>query len=111
MSDGPPIRFRRYAVCCARVRSPYGLHKLGSILIPVSALNVFNTGIIVIMLPIVDRVIYPCLNRCAAAILSFVLVFTPPIITVGYRMGWQPTMLRKVGFGFFLALLSVIVAG
>jgi peptide/histidine transporter 3/4 len=37
--------------------------RVGNIKIPVSGLNSFNTIIIIILIPIVDRIIYPFLER------------------------------------------------
>ena len=35
----------------------------GSIRIPASGLNAFNTIIIILLIPVVDRLFYPCMER------------------------------------------------
>nr|KAI8731472.1 solute carrier family 15 member 4-like [Biomphalaria glabrata] len=61
----------------------------GGVNVPVAALSVFNTIAIIIMIPIVDRLIYPCFNK----------------------MGKPLTYLKRIGIGFIFATLSMIVAG
>ncbi|XP_055877764.1 solute carrier family 15 member 4-like isoform X2 [Biomphalaria glabrata] len=61
----------------------------GGVNVPAAALNVFNTVAIIIMIPIVDRLIYPCFNK----------------------MGKPLTYLKRIGIGFIFATLSMIVAG
>lgn len=61
----------------------------GSIKIPVSGLNSFNTIIILILIPIVDRLFYPFMEK----------------------IGRPLTHLQRIGIGFILASISVAVAG
>ncbi|PVD39570.1 hypothetical protein C0Q70_02205 [Pomacea canaliculata] len=63
--------------------------RVGGINIPASGLNAFNTIIIIILIPIVDRGLYPFLQR----------------------IGRPLTHLQRMGIGFLLAALSVVVAG
>ncbi|KAK3089417.1 hypothetical protein FSP39_003469 [Pinctada imbricata] len=63
--------------------------QLGDVKMPAAALNVFNTIIILILIPIVDRIILPLMAK----------------------FGRSPTHLQRIGFGFILASLSVFVAG
>ncbi|XP_077999201.1 solute carrier family 15 member 4-like [Glandiceps talaboti] len=60
----------------------------GDFTIPISSLNLFNIAIILVMIPLMDRVIYPCLENKG-------INFTP---------------LRRMGFGMILATVSVILA-
>ncbi|XP_041363696.1 solute carrier family 15 member 4-like isoform X2 [Gigantopelta aegis] len=57
--------------------------------LPVAILNVFNTIAILILIPLVDRLVYP--------------FFT--------RIGRPLTHLKRMGIGFLLAAMSVIAAG
>lgn len=61
---------------------------LGSLTIPVSALNLFNTVGIIILIPVLDKLVYPALKR----------------------VGIVPTLLQKIGVGFIFATLSMVVA-
>ncbi|XP_062590552.1 solute carrier family 15 member 3-like [Saccostrea cucullata] len=63
--------------------------KIGSVTMPIAVLNVFNTIIILILIPIMDRLIYPFLAR----------------------HNRSPTHLQRIAFGFILSALSVLVAG
>lgn len=63
--------------------------KLGSVIMPIAVLNVFNTIIILILIPIMDKVVYPFLAK--------------------YNR--SPTHLQRIGLGFVLSALSVLVAG
>lgn len=57
--------------------------------VPVAMLNAFNTIAIMIIIPILDRVIYPCFQR----------------------LGRPLNHLHRIGVGLILALLSMVVAG
>lgn len=57
--------------------------------VPVAALSLFDTVVIVIMIPLLDTVVYPLLRRC----------------------GINLTLLQKIGGGFFIAGLSMMAAG
>jgi len=61
---------------------------VGSTTIPVAGLNLVDTCIIVLVAPFFDKVVYPLVNRVATV-----------------------TPLRKIGFGFFFSLLSMVTAG
>jgi len=61
---------------------------LGNLTIPVSALNLFNTVGIIILIPVLDKLVYPALKR----------------------VGIVPTMLQKIGVGFIFATLSMVAA-
>ncbi|ESO87044.1 hypothetical protein LOTGIDRAFT_229242 [Lottia gigantea] len=63
--------------------------RVGGKPIPAAMLNVFNTIIIIILIPLVDRGIYPLFQKC----------------------GKQITHLQRMGIGMILAALSVTVAG
>ncbi|XP_061182210.1 solute carrier family 15 member 4-like [Saccostrea echinata] len=63
--------------------------KIGSVTMPIAVLNVFNTIIILILIPIMDRIIYPFLAK----------------------HNRSPTHLQRIAFGFILSALSVLVAG
>ncbi|XP_062579966.1 solute carrier family 15 member 4-like isoform X2 [Saccostrea cucullata] len=63
--------------------------KIGRVTMPIAVLNVFNTIIILILIPIMDRIIYPFLAR----------------------HNRSPTHLQRIAFGFILSALSVLVAG
>ncbi|XP_048760879.2 solute carrier family 15 member 4-like isoform X2 [Ostrea edulis] len=63
--------------------------KIGSVTMPIAVLNVFNTIIILILIPIMDKLIYPLMAK--------------------YNR--SPTHLQRIGFGFILSALSVLVAG
>ncbi|KAK3091819.1 hypothetical protein FSP39_022886 [Pinctada imbricata] len=62
---------------------------IGDTKMPVAALNVFNTIIIMLTIPLMDRVVYPVLKKYDRS----------------------PTLLQRIGVGFILAGLSVVVAG
>ncbi|CAH1794597.1 unnamed protein product [Owenia fusiformis] len=63
--------------------------RLGSFIFPAASLSLFNTIIIIILVPIVDRFFYPLLERC----------------------GRKITLLQRIGIGLLLAPCSVFVAG
>lgn len=56
---------------------------VGEVQVPVAMLNVFNTVAIMLLIPLMDRVIYPLLQRC----------------------GKKLSHLHRIG-GFFSSLLS-----
>ncbi|CAG5134601.1 unnamed protein product, partial [Candidula unifasciata] len=61
----------------------------GGINIPAAALNIFNTISIILLIPVVDRFVYPCFERT----------------------GRPLTYLKRIGIGMLLSVLAVIVAG
>ncbi|KAL3877174.1 hypothetical protein ACJMK2_034920 [Sinanodonta woodiana] len=63
--------------------------RVGGEPLPAALLNVFNTLIILILIPIMDRVVYPLLSK----------------------YGRSPTHLQKIGIGMILAALSMVYAG
>ena len=63
----------------------------GNIDIPPAALNLFDSIAILILVPVFDRYLYPTVTRIRGENRPF-------------------TMLQKIGWGFFFALLSMIVA-
>nr|KAG5685479.1 hypothetical protein BaRGS_013090 [Batillaria attramentaria] len=62
---------------------------VGSVKIPAAGLNAFNTIMIIILIPIVDRGLYPCMER----------------------LGRPLSHLQRIGIGFVLASLAMVVAG
>ncbi|XP_005094746.1 solute carrier family 15 member 4 [Aplysia californica] len=62
---------------------------LGSVLIPVAFLNAFNTVAVLIIIPVLDRLVYPCFKR----------------------LGRPLSYLQRIGFGFLLSASSVFLAG
>lgn len=62
--------------------------KLGDFQLPISAMNMFNNVAILILVPLTDQVLYPYLKR----------------------KNINLSMLRKIGLGFFFALLAMIMA-
>jgi peptide/histidine transporter 3/4 len=64
------------------------LHTMGTELSP-ATLNVFDSVVIMLLIPCVDRGLYPCLAKA----------------------GIRPAMLSKIAVGFGFAMASVIVAG
>ncbi|XP_063969040.1 solute carrier family 15 member 4-like [Lytechinus pictus] len=62
--------------------------KYGDFTIPVAALNLFNVVIILILIPIMDRIVYPCFER----------------------NGMRLSMLKRIGIGMCFAAGSMIVA-
>ncbi|XP_059157142.1 solute carrier family 15 member 4-like [Physella acuta] len=62
---------------------------LGTIQIPVALLNVFNTIAVLLSIPILDRVVYPCFQR------------------IGRPMRYM----HRIGIGLVLSACSVFVAG
>lgn len=54
-----------------------------------SQLATFNTVGVLIGVPIADRIIYPLMNKC----------------------GWTATPLKKVGIGFFVCVIAMVVSG
>ncbi|XP_070544234.1 solute carrier family 15 member 4-like [Ptychodera flava] len=77
-----------------QMQSTYYLQGMGlrlehdNFTVPISALNLFNIAIILIMIPVMDRLVYPCLEN----------------------RGIKFTQLRRIGFGMILVTLSVVVA-
>ncbi|XP_046366557.1 solute carrier family 15 member 4-like isoform X2 [Haliotis rufescens] len=63
--------------------------KVGDVKIPAAMLNIFNTIIILLLIPLVDRLIYPLFEK----------------------MGRPLTHLQRMGVGLLLAGGSVVVAG
>jgi len=63
--------------------------KVGTIDVPVSFLNVFNSASILILVPIFDRIVYPALNRI--------------------KFNFNP--LRRIGVGLILGALAMLYAG
>jgi dipeptide/tripeptide permease len=62
---------------------------MGEIMVPVSALNIFDTLAILILVPLFDAYIYPTLKK----------------------RGYSCSMLTKIGCGLMFALLAMVVAG
>lgn len=62
--------------------------KLGDFQLPISAMNMFNNVAILILVPLCDQVLYPYLKANNINL----------------------SMLRKIGLGFFFALLAMIMA-
>ena len=58
--------------------------------VPISALNLFDTLAILLIVPLLDKVVYPCLRR---------------------RNGTSPPLLQRILIGFFLAAAAMVVAG
>ena len=58
-------------------------------IIPVAFLNAFNTVAVLVTIPVLDRLVYPCFRK----------------------MGRPLTYLQRIGVGFILSTLSVCVAG
>jgi solute carrier family 15 (peptide/histidine transporter), member 3/4 len=63
---------------------------LGSFQLPVSAMNIFNNVTILTLVPLFDQWLYPYLRR---------------------RYNYTPSMLSKIGVGFVLAVVAMVVAG
>jgi peptide/histidine transporter 3/4 len=63
--------------------------RVGDGYLPAAALNVFNTISIIILIPIVDRGIYPCFEK----------------------LGKPLTYFRRMGIGMVLSVIAVVVAG
>ena len=63
--------------------------RLGGLSVPVSALNMFDTAIILLLVPVFDTLVYPALKK----------------------IGFPLSMLQKIGIGFMLALLAMLTAG
>ncbi|KAJ8318802.1 hypothetical protein KUTeg_003893 [Tegillarca granosa] len=63
--------------------------RIGDVKMPAAVLNIFNTLIILILIPIMDRGVYPLLAK----------------------FNRSPTHLQRIGVGMILAAGSVIVAG
>ena len=64
--------------------------RAGDVMIPVSAINIFNNITILALVPIFENYMYPFIKRVR---------------------GYPLTMLEKIGYGFFLAMLAMLVAG
>ena len=62
---------------------------IGSFMVPVSALNIFDTLAILVLVPFFDAYVYPAIKK----------------------RGYKCNMLTKIGYGLFFALLSMILAG
>ncbi|KAL4232605.1 hypothetical protein ACF0H5_007295 [Mactra antiquata] len=62
---------------------------LGSAKMPAAILNIFNTIIILILIPIMDRVVYPCLAK----------------------FNKSPTHLQRIGIGMVLAACAMLYSG
>ncbi|XP_045211600.2 solute carrier family 15 member 4-like isoform X2 [Mercenaria mercenaria] len=62
---------------------------VGDAKLPAAMLNIFNTLIILILIPIMDRIVYPLLAR----------------------YGKSPTHLQRIGIGMILAALAMLYAG
>ncbi len=62
--------------------------KLGDFQLPISAMNMFNNVAILILVPLTDQYLYPKLKAS----------------------GIKLTMLNKIGWGFFFAVLAMVVA-
>lgn len=62
---------------------------VNSTLISSAMLSILDSGVILVFIPIFDKLIYPMMST----------------------MGMQPTLLRKIGAGLFFSFLSMIVAG
>ena len=54
--------------------------RLGAVTIPISSLHLFNSCTILIMIPVMDKIVYPFLARC----------------------GVRPTMLQRIGLGMLI---------
>ncbi|XP_046563912.1 solute carrier family 15 member 4-like [Haliotis rubra] len=84
-----------YAAIYAQMQSTFFLQsermsvKVGGGAIPAAMLNIFNTIIILLLIPLMDRLVYPCFTRC----------------------GRPLTYLQKMGFGLVFSASSVAVAG
>uniref|UniRef100_A0A0B7AD16 Major facilitator superfamily (MFS) profile domain-containing protein n=1 Tax=Arion vulgaris TaxID=1028688 RepID=A0A0B7AD16_9EUPU len=63
--------------------------RIGDDYLPAAALNVFNTICIIILIPIVDRLVYPAFEK----------------------MGRPLTYLKRIGIGMILSVMAVVVAG
>eukprot|EP01041_Mallomonas_annulata_P006536 gene6536-13231_t len=61
---------------------------LGNLSVPVSALNMFDTAIILLLVPVFDGLVYPFLKK----------------------RGLPLSMLHKIGIGFLLAMLAMVAA-
>ncbi|XP_046363079.2 solute carrier family 15 member 4-like [Haliotis rufescens] len=62
---------------------------LGNFAIPVAAIGIFNTIAVLILIPFVDRVLYPCMER----------------------IGRPFTLLKRIGVGMIIAMIGVVVSG
>lgn len=62
---------------------------IGSFMVPVSALNIFDTLAILVLVPLFDAYVYPAVKK----------------------RGYSCSMLTKIGWGLIFALLSMILAG
>ncbi|CAL1529876.1 unnamed protein product [Lymnaea stagnalis] len=61
----------------------------GGVNIPAAALNAFNTIAIILLIPVVDRVVYPCFEK----------------------IGKKLTYLKRIGIGMVLASIAMVNAG
>ena len=64
------------------------LHITDNFMIPPASLSLFDIIIILVLIPFMDRVIYPCLKK----------------------LDIKMTSLRRMGTGMIFAILSVVVA-
>ena len=71
-------------------RLPLLLPRLGDFEFPIAALNDADIVIILILVPLMDRLVYPCIKRSGC---------------------FQFGMLRKIGAGYFILALAMVVAG
>ena len=62
---------------------------IGSLRIPIASLSLLDTLGVLILIPIVDKLIYPCLGR----------------------FGIRPSQLQRIGFGMLIATASMVCAG
>lgn len=62
---------------------------VGDTKLPAALLNIFNTLIILVLIPIMDLIVYPALAKC----------------------GKSPTHLQRIGIGMVLVALSMVYAG
>ncbi|XP_064623127.1 solute carrier family 15 member 4-like [Lineus longissimus] len=62
---------------------------LGDFTLPAASLNLFDSLVILVLVPFMDRIVYPLLDKC-----------------------WKrPSQLVRIGFGMILAVSSMVVAG
>ncbi|KAL8000463.1 putative proton-dependent oligopeptide transporter family, MFS transporter superfamily [Plasmopara halstedii] len=65
------------------------VHGSNSVLLSSAMLNIVDSGVILVFIPIFDRILYPFLTK----------------------IGIYPTLLRKIGAGLVFALLAMLAAG
>lgn len=71
------------------IQGTYMNLKIGHLTIPVASLSIFDIIIVLLLIPVMDKIIYPFLRYCG-------INFTP---------------LQRVGVGMLFAAASVLVAG